>query len=189
MAKGIPVILFGAGATFFWLSILVAIEIGAEGYPSEFSPQTWINDLQEIDSFLSDDSSTFVLMIFFSLFGAFVGLFVMFLGSLILTTEISTRQKINEIKRKKVSIVWQVIFSFVPGLDLWVIYRIEKLRLGGIIYSVNFASGLIGVFFMTQDFDTSSLISIIVSIIFAFFVYRWSKEWNAKYGKDIAKPD
>jgi Gpi18-like mannosyltransferase len=75
----------------------------------------------------------------------------------------------------------------VPGLDLWVIYRIEKLRLGGIIYSVNFTLGVIGIYFTTPDFDTSSLISIVVSIVFAYFVYRWSKEWNAKYGNNAKK--
>jgi len=191
LAKGIPVILFGAGATFFWisvfLSIFIAIQQGVEGYPTEFSPQTWINNLRSLDSFLNNDSAADILLIFISIFGVFVGLFIMFLGALVLTTEISTKQKVHDVKRKRVSIVWQIIFSFVPGLDLWVIYRIQKLRLGGIIYSINFASGMIGMYFVTQDFDTFGEISIIGSIIFAFFVFRWSKKWNANLDNDIKK--
>ena len=191
MAKGIPVILFGAGATFFWFSVLLAmfipIQQGIKGYPDEFSPQTWINDLRNLDSFVNDDSAAEILLIFISIFGVFVGFFIMFLGALTLTSEISTKQKLHDIKRKRVSIVWQIIFSFVPGLDLWVIYRIQKLRLGGIIYSIIFASELIGMYFVTQDFEPFIEISIILSIIFAFFVFRWSKNWNANLDNDIKK--
>jgi len=191
LAKGIPVILFGAGATFFWFSVLLAmfipIQQGIEGYPDEFSPQTWINDLRNLDSFVNDDSAAEILLIFISIFGVFVGFFIMFLGALTLTSEISTKQKLHDIKRKRVSIVWQIIFSFVPGLDLWVIYRIQKLRLGGIIYSIIFASELIGMYFVTQDFEPFIEISIILSIIFAFFVFRWSKNWNANLDNDIKK--
>jgi len=191
LTKGIPVILFGSGTTFIWLSfflsILIPIQQGVEGYPSEFSPQTWMRDLQNFDSFANDESAGFILLIFISVFGIFVGLFIMFLGLLVLTTEISTKQKIHDVKRKYVSIVWQVIFSFIPGLDLWIIYRIEKLRLGGIIYSINFASGILGMYFATPDYDVSLAVSIIISIIFAFFVFRWSKDWNAKYDNNSKK--
>ena len=100
-----------------------------------------------------------------------------------------------------VSILWQIIFTFIPILDLYAFYRIKKLRryfLYVIIPLFVITFGITFLFVLAElpssDFSfedesmTSeneeflSLIFIPVEIGFQiltiYFVYTWSKRWN-----------
>lgn len=100
-----------------------------------------------------------------------------------------------------VSILWQIIFIFIPILDLYAFYRIKKLRkyfLFVIIPLLVITFGMTGVLVSeeleNQDFsfeDESftddndeflSLVFIPIEIGFQmltiYFVYTWSKRWN-----------
>jgi amino acid transporter len=106
-----------------------------------------------------------------------------------------------------VKIIWQIIFTFIPILDLWAFYRIKKLRryflyvvipVFAIIMTI-----VIGVVITSMDspmfddpsFDpfmsddptilTMNILMPIIEIGFHIFsiylVYNWSKQWNKQF--------
>ena len=104
-----------------------------------------------------------------------------------------------------VKMIWQIIFSFIPILDLWSRYRIKKLgKYILYVYVPIFVStfGLIGVFAMMalddptsleslEDSDSAavtmmtvvfSLFSVGITILSIYLVYRWTIEWNKQFG-------
>ena len=113
------------------------------------------------------------------------------------------------VERKAVSVNWQTLFVFIPFVDLWAAYRIEKLRWYLLIFLVGFGIVQFSISAAINDTITSSImmqnsmmnfeqdpelqelfasdmfvILIIAEIIeFAariYFIRRWSKEWNYK---------
>lgn len=100
---------------------------------------------------------------------------------------------------KTVSIIWQIIFTFIPILDLWSRYRIKKLR-KYILYiylpifvSVIFMIMYTGTEFLDDpnffdgfedslDYMILSLLFSILDVLFIilsiYLVYKWSSEWN-----------
>lgn len=103
------------------------------------------------------------------------------------------------VEQKPVSVNWQTLFVFIPFVDLWASYRIQKLRMFLLIFLVGFGIGstliLIAVFgvevFFMEDVDEFSsnftLIGVHIGLTiaqFALAVYlirKWSKEWNKKF--------
>ena len=104
-----------------------------------------------------------------------------------------------------VKMIWQIIFSFIPILDLWSRYRIKKLgKYLLYVYVPIFVAtfGLIGVFAMMalddptsleslEDSDSAavtmmtvvfSLFSVGITILSIYLVYRWTIEWNKQFG-------
>lgn len=102
-----------------------------------------------------------------------------------------------------VSILWQIIFTFIPVLDLYAFYRIKKLRKYflyviiplfvitlGITFSFVLVESQSSDFIFEDESMTSeneeflSLIFIPVEIGFQiltiYFVYTWSKRWNER---------
>ena len=100
-----------------------------------------------------------------------------------------------------VSILWQIIFTFIPILDLYAFYRIKKLRKYFLYVIIPLLAITFGITFLfvlaelpSSDFsfedesmsseneDFLSLIFIPVEIGFQiltiYFVYTWSKRWN-----------
>jgi len=106
-----------------------------------------------------------------------------------------------------VSIAWQVIFSFIPGVLIWSFYRVKKLRLFlammavpilATIYIVPLA--MIGpeyfeycdpALLLIWDFDGSCtneeilVPSIILELIYhafkTYFIIKWSRKWNEQF--------
>ena len=105
-----------------------------------------------------------------------------------------------------VKIIWQIIFTFIPILDLWAFYRIKKLQkyflyviLPGIAIMIVFVAAVLG----TTDFSkfddptfdpfmaeepallalniASPIIEIGFQILSIYLVYNWSKEWNKQF--------
>ena len=100
------------------------------------------------------------------------------------------------VKQKSVTVAWQVVFTFIPFVDLWAFYRIQKLRLYLlIIYGGNIIAGII--IGITFDFtgslmempDASSyyIPSIAIAIAFhllaIYLVVKWSRNWNRKFSQ------
>lgn len=98
-----------------------------------------------------------------------------------------------------VSIIWQIIFSFIPILDLWSRYRIKKLR--KYILCIYLPIFVIAIFMVVSlgisDLDDPNFFDsfedspeyMILSLLFSIFdilfiilsiylVYKWSSEWN-----------
>ncbi len=106
-----------------------------------------------------------------------------------------------------VKIIWQIIFTFIPILDLWAFYRIKKLRRYFLFVVIPALAILIIMIvaavvpnldspmlddpnydpFMSDDptFLAISIASPIVEIGFhilaIYLVYTWSKQWNKQF--------
>ena len=105
-----------------------------------------------------------------------------------------------------VSIIWQIIFTFIPILDLWAFYRIKKLRrffLYVIVPGIAIMLGFLVLILGNTDFSNfddptfdpflqddptmiamniaSPIIEVGFQILSIYLVYTWSKEWNQKF--------
>ena len=110
------------------------------------------------------------------------------------------------IARGKVSVVWQIIFSFIPGILIWSFYRIKKLRLFLVMMAVPahviiyililvtvgpefFMECLFAPFSIIQDdlcmneiwFVPNFAVNMIYYAFRTFFIIKWSREWNRKF--------
>ena len=98
------------------------------------------------------------------------------------------------VKQKSVTVAWQVVFMFIPFVNLWAFYRIQKLRLylliiigssiiAGIIMGITF--GFTGSLMEMPDVSSYYISSIVVSIaiqlLAIYLVVKWSRNWNAKF--------
>ena len=109
-----------------------------------------------------------------------------------------------------VRIIWQIIFTFIPIVDLWAFYRIKKLRryfLYVVIpaFAVMITLG-VGISIASLDspmFDDptmdpfmsedpafmllnifSSAIGIGFHIFSIYLIYTWSKQWNLQFSSE-----
>ena len=88
------------------------------------------------------------------------------------------------VEQEPVNIKLQIIFVFIPFLNLYAFYKIQKLRLSlCFIIPIGVASRIFGTGAMTYES------AIIVSILFSglaiglaiWLVLKWSKQWNEKF--------
>ena len=113
------------------------------------------------------------------------------------------------VERKPVSVNWQTLFVFIPFVDLWAAYRIQRLRWYLLVFAVGFGIAQFALSSAINDSITTSImmqdsmmnfqqdpeldalfssdvfvVLVIAEIIeFAVRIYlirRWSKEWNFK---------
>jgi hypothetical protein len=160
MTKGIPLLLIGIG--IFTFSIF---SMHAEAVKPEF----FIDD----SDFISNND--------ISLSGLILGGLLMGLGSLKFFLE---KQQDSKFDFKKVSLFWQVVGSAIPGFDLFVMYRIQKLRLGSIVYASQIAVWTISLHSGISDaVDTN--IALLVGIGYVIIVYIWSKKWNEQFNESL----
>ncbi len=103
------------------------------------------------------------------------------------------------VKQKPVSVNWQTVFVFIPILDLWAFYSVQKLRMALLIFLVGFGAAAIAIqfailgsdAFLVEDPDLiysntafigSSIGLTIAQYALAIYLIRhWSKEWNKKF--------
>ena len=72
----------------------------------------------------------------------------------------------------KVSVEWQMLFAVIPIVNLWVSYRVDKLRKALIIFIL---ANLI--FRFIADYPFSLLYVMIIEI---YFIRRWTIQWNER---------
>ena len=100
-----------------------------------------------------------------------------------------------------VKIVWQIIFIFIPILDLWAFYRIKKLRRFALMVWISeiIITMIIIIPIIVGDVDqilngnpmqdNESILTTILlyvvetgfAILSIYLIYKWSKEWNVKF--------
>jgi len=92
------------------------------------------------------------------------------------------------VEKKPVSVNWQTLFIFIPIIDLWAAYRVEKLgryilliiALAVVGFIVGFVEGFL--FFGMSDFF--SWIVVLVAVVISIILIRsWSTEWNEQFEK------
>ena len=88
------------------------------------------------------------------------------------------------VKQEPVNIKLQIIFVFIPFLNLYAFYKIQKLRLAlCFIIPIAVVDRMFGSTPMTWEG------AIIFTILFSglsiglsiWFVLKWSKQWNEKF--------
>ena len=88
------------------------------------------------------------------------------------------------VKQEPVNIKLQIIFVFIPFLNLYAFYKIQKLRLFLCFFiPIAVVSRIIGAAPSTYEW------AIIHTILFSglsiglsiWFVLKWSKQWNEKF--------
>jgi len=92
---------------------------------------------------------------------------------------------------KRVNVNWQILFIFIPILNLWVLWRIKKMKKALLV----FVPMNLGVLYLLRLFislsyssNENSLILGIVTLallildlcIMVYLIEKWSKEWNKK---------
>ena len=109
------------------------------------------------------------------------------------------------IAKGKISVVWQIIFSFIPGVLIWSFFRIKKLRLfllmmaGPAVIIIYILPIMLGI---PEYYETCTSIistisdnscmnesliisSVIVNIIYhgfkTYFIIKWTRKWNEKF--------
>ena len=92
------------------------------------------------------------------------------------------------VKQEPVNIKLQIIFAFIPFLNLYAFYKIQKLRLALLIFlPLGFLSRLLEATIVRVN-DTSGML-FVLSILFAglsigvlvWLMHKWSKQWNEKF--------
>lgn len=110
------------------------------------------------------------------------------------------------VKQESVSVNWQTLFILIPIVNIWAVYRIEKLRkslLTVIVFvavvipldislfpddfweddSENILNYSFGEFDERSVFDLGvELVALGISIV---LIRKWSKKWNQKFLKEI----
>ena len=93
-------------------------------------------------------------------------------------------------KQEPVNIKLQIIFVFIPFLNLYAFYKIQKLRLALLIFlPLGFLSRLLEAIIVRVN-DTSGML-FVLSILFAglsigvlvWLMHKWSKQWNEKFSE------
>lgn len=83
------------------------------------------------------------------------------------------------VKREPVNVNIQTILAFIPIVDFWAAYRIEKLRFWCILFVGFFVFGVAIGIILPEPYST--IIAIIIGLsVPAYLLRTWSKEWNAK---------
>jgi hypothetical protein len=118
------------------------------------------------------------------------------------------RFKIDLPAKGPVRIVWQIIFIFIPVLNLWAFYRIKKLRkffliiwIPEIVITLVIIAPIIlasveqslNENMLYDQFFMETIILYIIetgfTILCIYLVYKWSKEWNRQFlGSSMASP-
>jgi len=103
------------------------------------------------------------------------------------------------VKQKPVNVNWQTVFVFIPILDLWAFYSVQKLRLALLIFLVGFSAAAMAIVFATlgpdgfmvedpdEIYSNSAYIGSSIGLTIAqyalavYLIRKWSKEWNKKF--------
>jgi len=94
-------------------------------------------------------------------------------------------------QHSKVGINWQTLFIFIPGLNIWAAWRIQRLRRSLLFFlSVFF---LVLIFFrweisISEDMDSELMQYLVALFTFGIFIIganfiihyfrKWSRQWN-----------
>ena len=92
------------------------------------------------------------------------------------------------VKQEPVNIKLQIIFAFIPILNLYAFYKIQKLRLSLLIFlPLGFLSRLLEEAIVRVN-DTSGMFTILSILIIGieigvlvWLMHKWSKQWNEKF--------
>jgi len=98
--------------------------------------------------------------------------------------------------KNHVSINWQTLFIFIPGLNNWAAWRIQRLRRSLLFFLPIFFSVILFSRWMitfAEDIDDELMQYLLSLLTLAFFIIganfiihyfrKWSRQWNDKVKK------
>ncbi len=101
-------------------------------------------------------------------------------------------------QHSKVGINWQTLYIFIPGLNIWAAWRIQKLRKSLLFFlPIAFSVILFSRWMITvgEHVDTQEIGYLLSLITLAFFIIggnfiihyfrKWSRYWNEKMKKFV----
>ena len=115
------------------------------------------------------------------------------------------------IAKRKISVGWQIVFSFIPGVLIWSFFRIKKLRLfvltmaGPAVAAIYVLPLILGrpdyyercAGFFNVIVDESCFVqeivisSIVVNVIYhgfkTYFIIKWTRKWNESFSDQIQR--
>jgi hypothetical protein len=84
-------------------------------------------------------------------------------------------------KKSKVSLAWQTVFAFIPFVNLWAAYRIQKLRKFLLIFiPLNFALNFGVAIFIPSPYSIPIAAAILIPVEI-YYMRKWSRQWNEKW--------
>jgi len=182
MVKGSSLLIVGTSIfiiSIFGLLIASSTLLSTDDYSQSFSMPHLSEDtnLKTFEEYL--DGKVNELSFLESQIGIGIGILLIMIGGIKFVNEKDREQKCL-VEKKPVSLVWQVIGSAFPGFDLFVMYRIKKLRLGSLVYASQFV--IWGASYLSDvSAVTDTNIGLLVGIGYAVVVYVWSKKWNKQF--------
>jgi len=195
MVSSYSTIIVGLGIFSVWAltyaTIFLGIYSGLEGFPTQDEMNELRASRNSMEKFFSNDINplTTYFMLWLSEAGIIFGSIVVICGALIWAYEQATK-KSHSPKKKKVSIFWQIVCSFIPGFDLWAVYRIKKLWFGVIVWAISYGTGFAELYGMIPEFGDPIIVSLILIIMYAGFVFKWSRDWNKMLsGEKVSEQD
>ena len=185
-SRGLSIIVIGGGIFSFWILLFangfVAAEKGYEDFPTFYEMYRAITDMQTVVGLESVDieALTGLFLLILGILGAAIGIIVIFAGGLVMLYEKLRKRDLFSVRNKTVSPVWQIICVFIPGFDWWAFYRIKKLRLGLAIWGISYLTTLGEIYEIIPASSIPFVFQALFALVYAYFVYRWSKDWNNK---------
>ena len=87
------------------------------------------------------------------------------------------------VKQEPVNVNVQMLCCVLPGVWIWVFYRIEKLRLGIVMLILtSLGFGILGATANLANELAFIPVALIPQIVVAVgFARKWSKQWNEKF--------
>jgi len=163
MVSSYSVIIIGLGIFSSWalsyVSIQTGISLGLEAFE---------NDTNFV---------TAPMLLNLADWGMNIGGAIAICGLFIMAYQFSTSKNYSP-ERKKVSVFWQIVCSYIPGFDLWAVYRIKKLKYGIMWWVISFAGGYAALYGIIPEIGDPILISLLSALIYVAFVFKWSRDWN-----------
>jgi len=163
MVSSYSVIIIGMGIFSFWVISYVSIQTGISlGHEAVESDTNFI---------------TTSMILNWAEFGMVIGGTIGISGLFIMAYQFSTSTSFSP-ERKKVSVFWQIVCSYIPGFDLWAVYRIKKLKYGIMWWVISFAGGYAALYGIIPEIGNPILVSLLSALIYVAFVFKWSRDWN-----------
>ena len=83
--------------------------------------------------------------------------------------------------QKNVSVVWQCIATIFVPTGLYAFHRINKLKVGGLIYLITIVINVLQTL-IVGSYGISALLSLAIGIfglmVAMLYMQKWSEEWN-----------
>jgi len=185
-SRGLSIIIIGGGIFLFWILFFaygfIAAEKGYEDFPTFYEMFKAGTDARTVEGLESVDMEALggIFMLILGIFGAAIGVIVIFAGGLVMLYEKLRKHDLFSVKKKTVSPVWQIICVFIPGFDLWAVYRIKKLRYGLAVWGISYITTFAEIYEIIPVISIPYGFTVLLTLVYAYFVYRWSKDWNNK---------